>query len=707
MTMLNSNHSGCETACRNISTRQHSASTHTCRAAALETAFAVAAFALSLPLTTFAAGRTAVAHSAEGEPNFLLGTVAAPSKTDSATAATISLVSGRSDGNGAGIAALNDGMLPTEADEPSRNFFFAPETDGGRILVDLRSVTEIKAINTYSWHPTDRGPQVYQLFASDGAAPGFTPGPERGSNLTNSGWKLIADVDTRISGGGQHCVSTAAAEGILGSYRYILFDISRTESGAPFDNTFYSEIDVIGANDAASTNTPESLIALKSADGYCDISIDVSEASDLREWAERRLAPVLAEWFPKIVALLPSEGYEAPRRFSVTFKPMDGVAFASGNRITANSEWIRRELDGEAIGALVHEVVHVVQHPSRGRRATGGRRSPGWLVEGVPDYIRFFLFEPHTHGADLLWIKARPNMNLNHDARYRVTANFLNYVVENYDPEKSLIARINAACREGRYEDELWQEFTGKPLSELNDEWKAAVRERIEAANRPNVLTESEISQGWQLLFTGTNLSGWHTFKREDVRPGWQVKDGALVCVDPKNAGDLVTREKFEAFELELEYNISPAGNSGILFHVTDEGGAVWATGPEFQLEDNAKAADPQRCGWLYALYRPQNDPRNGKPIDATLPAGKWNHVRLVITPENCEHWINGVKYFDYVLDGDDFRKRVAASKFSRMPLFAKARSGYIALQGDHGEVSFRSIKIRRVDKQFQTSAAE
>ena len=211
----------------------------------------------------------------------------------------------------------------------------------------------------------------------------------------------------------------------------------------------------------------------------------------------------------------------------------------------------------------------------------------------------------------------------------------------------------------------------------------------------PNSLTKAEKAAGWKLLFDGQTLAGWHNFKHDGVRPGWLVKDGALVCADPHNAGDIVTTEKFAAFELELDYNISEGGNSGIIFHVTDEGGAVWATGPEFQLEDNAKAADPQRCGWLYALYQPPVDPKTGQILDATKPAGQWNHVRLLITPEKCVHEINGVKYFEYVIGSPDFNARVARSKFGQMPLFAKSPTGYLALQGDHGSVSFRNIKIR------------
>jgi hypothetical protein len=212
-----------------------------------------------------------------------------------------------------------------------------------------------------------------------------------------------------------------------------------------------------------------------------------------------------------------------------------------------------------------------------------------------------------------------------------------------------------------------------------------------------NTLTDKEKADGWQLLFDGKDFTGWHNFHREDVRPGWEVKDGALVCADPHNAGDIVTTGKYDWFELQLDYNISEAGNSGIMYHVTDNGPAVWATGPEFQLEDNKEARDPVRCGWLYALYQPPVDPKTGKILDATKPVGEWNHVRLLVSPEKCEHDINGVKYFEYVLGSEDFNNRVAMSKFSKMPNFAKSNIGYIALQGDHGSVSFRNIKVRPI----------
>ena len=213
----------------------------------------------------------------------------------------------------------------------------------------------------------------------------------------------------------------------------------------------------------------------------------------------------------------------------------------------------------------------------------------------------------------------------------------------------------------------------------------------------PNTLTSAEKSAGWQLLFDGKSFDGWHNFKQDGVRPGWQVTNGCLVCIDPHNAGDIVSTGKYDWFELQLDYNISEAGNSGIMYHVTDDGPHIWSTGPEFQLEDNVKAADHIRCGWLYALYQPPIDPATSKTLDATKPVGEWNHVRLLISPEKCVHEINGVKYFEYVLGSDDFKERIAKSKFGKMPFFAKSSIGYIGLQGDHGSVMFRNVKIRPI----------
>ncbi|MGV3614972.1 MAG: 3-keto-disaccharide hydrolase [Fimbriimonas sp.] len=202
-------------------------------------------------------------------------------------------------------------------------------------------------------------------------------------------------------------------------------------------------------------------------------------------------------------------------------------------------------------------------------------------------------------------------------------------------------------------------------------------------------LTADETKAGWRLLFDGKTTKGWHNFRGEGVKPGWVVKDGVLVCADPANAGDIVTDEKFEWFELSLEYNLTKGGNSGIMFHVADDGDATWHSGPEIQLYDHQEDANPQKTGWLYELY--------SSPTDSTKPAGEWNQMRILVTAGKCETYVNGVKYYEYVLGSEDFKARLAKSKFAEMPNFAKVRKGSIAIQGDHGVVSFRNIKVRPI----------
>lgn len=219
---------------------------------------------------------------------------------------------------------------------------------------------------------------------------------------------------------------------------------------------------------------------IRSTDGYCEIAIDTSQSPELKEWAEQRLAPVLAEWYPKIVAMLPSAGYSAPTNFSVTIRPGRGVAATGGSRITANADWLKRELNGEAIGALLHEEVHVIQQYRGGRRNNPDyKRPPGWLVEGIPDYIRWFLYEPQSHGADAVYFKTRKKLTLKYDGMYRISANFLNYAIQTYGKNEHLLATLNAACRQGTYTDELWIAKTGKSLEELNEEWQLAVLQQL------------------------------------------------------------------------------------------------------------------------------------------------------------------------------------------------------------------------------------
>lgn len=193
----------------------------------------------------------------------------------------------------------------------------------------------------------------------------------------------------------------------------------------------------------------------------------------------------------------------------------------------------------------------------------------------------------------------------------------------------------------------------------------------------------------WRTLFDGRSLDAWRGFKRAEVPAGWQVVDGALTRVG--KAGDLITRDEFDNFELELEWKVPQGGNSGIMYRVTEDGEETYETGPEMQVLDDARHKDGQSrltaAGSAYGLYP--------APAGVVKPAGEWNAVRIVVRGNHVEHWLNGTKVVEYELGSPDWAAKVQASKFSRWPGYGRAASGHIALQ-DHGDrVAYRNIKIR------------
>ena len=423
-------------------------------------------------------------ESGSASADFNFKNVPKAARNDAATAAQFTLVDGTQDPNGGGLEKLHDGQLPRREDQPSQNFFFAQRTDGGRILLDLGKEITIKQVNSYSCHPGSRGPQVYVLFGSDGKGANFNPQPKKGAGPEQCGWKLIAKVDTRQTGadnGGAHGVSISRSTGPIGQYRYLLFDIFRAEDADVFGNTFYSEIDVIDQNGPAlefaeaPAALPRKQEIVEAENAKYKITIDTTETPDLTDWAHKELAPVVQEWCPRLVKMLPSEGFEAPTKLSIAFSAdMQGVAATGGNRINCAAKWMRANLKGEAVGSIVHEMAHVVQQYGRRRSNPNATRVPGWLTEGLTDYIRWYKYEPQSHGAE---ITKRNLARARYDASYRVTANFLNWVTEKYDAE--LIRKLNAAAREGRYSEALWKELTGNSLQDLGAAWKTDLEKKL------------------------------------------------------------------------------------------------------------------------------------------------------------------------------------------------------------------------------------
>jgi len=214
----------------------------------------------------------------------------------------------------------------------------------------------------------------------------------------------------------------------------------------------------------------------------------------------------------------------------------------------------------------------------------------------------------------------------------------------------------------------------------------------------PNTLTRPEILAGWKLLFDGKSTEGWRNYKKDSISDAWKVVDGALVR-EGNNAGDIVTTKKYKYFEFSVDYKISKGGNSGLMFHVTENNPNPWNSGPEVQIQDNVAGTDPQKSGWLYQLFKPTPVAWAGEKeaTDATRPAGEWNQLYLRIAPNQCEVTMNGVRYFQFKLGDAKWKELVEKSKFAKMEGFGAAGEGFLCLQ-DHGNlVSFRNIKIREL----------
>ena len=196
----------------------------------------------------------------------------------------------------------------------------------------------------------------------------------------------------------------------------------------------------------------------------------------------------------------------------------------------------------------------------------------------------------------------------------------------------------------------------------------------------------------WTVLFDGKTVKGLRGYKQSGFPDSWEVVDGTLKTV-PGHGVDLISEEVYKNFELELEWKVPKGGNSGIFYFATEEGNYIWQSAPEMQVVDDEKHTDGKNtltsAGALYALIAPS--------VNVVKPVGEFNQVRIKVKNNYVEHWLNGTKIVEYVYGGDMMWDLVAKSKFNKMPLFAKASEGHIGLQGDHGLIWYRNIRIRRL----------
>ncbi len=199
----------------------------------------------------------------------------------------------------------------------------------------------------------------------------------------------------------------------------------------------------------------------------------------------------------------------------------------------------------------------------------------------------------------------------------------------------------------------------------------------------------TEQADGWTSLFDGQTISHWRGFKQTGGSDGWAVVNAAITRV---GAGtDLVSREPYTNFEFAFEWQVPPAGNSGVMFRVTEDLDRTYHTGPEYQVLDNGGHADGRSpltsAASNYALHAPTRD--------ATRPVGEWNDGRLVANGHHVEHWLNGEKVVEYELGSPEWVALVLASKFNEWPSYGRRPRGHLVLQNHGDAVAFRNLRIR------------
>jgi len=197
----------------------------------------------------------------------------------------------------------------------------------------------------------------------------------------------------------------------------------------------------------------------------------------------------------------------------------------------------------------------------------------------------------------------------------------------------------------------------------------------------------------WTVLFDGERVTGLRGYKEVGLPNSWEIVDGTLKTI-PGYGVDLISVDIYNNFELELEWKVPEGGNSGIFYFATEEGDYIWQSAPEMQVLDDKKHSDGKNtltsAGALYAMIAPTKSVVN--------PVGEFNQVRIKVKDNHVEHWLNGTKVVEYEYQSDAMWDLVAKSKFNTMPLFAKASEGHIGIQGDHGEIWYRNIRIRKLN---------
>ncbi|SKB47721.1 protein of unknown function [Sphingobacterium nematocida] len=213
---------------------------------------------------------------------------------------------------------------------------------------------------------------------------------------------------------------------------------------------------------------------------------------------------------------------------------------------------------------------------------------------------------------------------------------------------------------------------------------------------------------GAYVIFDGSSLEGWRGYNKTYVPSKWSIEDGALKFsrepkVDKPEGGDIIFAHDFKNFELEFEWKISEAGNSGVFFLAKEvKGQPIYISSPEYQILDNEKHPDAskgvdgnRKSASLYDMIPAK--PQNAKAV------GEWNKSKIVVKGEKVEHYQNGKKVVEYTIRTPEWKALLQSSKFSqdKWPLAFEmlskvgAEPGVVGFQ-DHGDdVWYRSITVK------------
>jgi hypothetical protein len=214
-----------------------------------------------------------------------------------------------------------------------------------------------------------------------------------------------------------------------------------------------------------------------------------------------------------------------------------------------------------------------------------------------------------------------------------------------------------------------------------------------------NTLTAKEKQEGWQLLFNGKDLQGWHSYLEKQTGKAWQVKDGVIALNRNDKSvyedyADLTSNAEFENFDLKLEFKTDTCANSGVMFYVHEspEYENTWETGPEMQIDDVICGPDHlskmNRAGTLYDLFAVDSE--------YVSAANTWYEYEIKADKGHLQMYENGHKVIDTYMWNDHWKELIAACKFNDMPGFGTFRRGHIAFQGtENGKIWFRNIKIK------------